>query len=1074
MTMRRRNGHPRRTVTRVAGVVWLLWLSATTASAQTMLSGIVYDPSDFAVIGVPVVVQNEATGRTWSTVSSAIGQYRFEMLPPGRYRVNVDVALSPTAEDCDSPTGDTDVSSGDDSLPTPLKFQLTGFEVRRGIKTALDIRLQLAVAERVDVESPAPPPVLEAPPLGTDTIGMTFSGDFFEQPLTNGRTIQSALALVPNAVVTESVGTLAQFTAAGQRRFSNRLTIDGVSADLAVDVLGPGIGQAGSGTLPAFATSGGTQTLVPTAAIEEIQIVTTNATSENARSPGAQTSIVTRAGGDRFSAKGFADVRPDRLAARDWFSNSGETPRRETTFWNVGTSMGGPALPGRIFYFGSWESQRVDRPVTATTQVPSMAARGNASTDLRRLLDSFPQPNGADLGEGLAEFTGKFPATSKFSVFSVRADASLSTRHRFFVRTNIGKSSGDLIDPILLAPRYTFTQVESAETRTATAGWTSLWSATAHDLRINRTEHQGSMEAREADYGGANPLPFDLLLPEGIAQSDTWLSVSIFPGPGGILSSGRSAALKQLQTEISDTWSFLRGRHDWRVGFTYRHLTGSTNPALNQYSYTFRGFDVVPSDSVAVAMSRVGSASSSRDSWSLFLQDAFRISPRLSLNYGLRYNIRPAPRSNDETQPLLISYSTLPEIEFLPRGTSLWDAERTGIAPRISIVYQAGTTSGYETTLNMASSVIFDDVTSPGMRAFGATFPYLLKDSSGVTPFPVSAAALTVSAPTPFGADDSNTDYYAFRQDLRLPRTYEWQAGLDQALGANQRLGVAYVGTAGRDLIYWYRYDAGQNVRVNAFSNSATSDYHALVVEFVRRLSQRWQGRLAYTWSHAIDTDSGETLFAHLPPETSSTLSERGSADFDRRHVLHTSWSYRLPTPTAPRFIQTLGADWQLDITGIVRSGTPFSVSASRTIGLGIFLVRPDLAPDQPLWLADPSSPTGRRLNREAFPTSVEPGQGTLGRNALRATPLRQVNLALSRSFQAKRCTVQIRLEAFNAFNIPSFGPPETSIALDQFGRPRQSYADALGSGTLTNGGLISVQQDGSPRSLQFGLRLSF
>ena len=88
------------------------------------------------------------------------------------------------------------------------------------------------------------------------------------------------------------------------------------------------MGEASTGSLPAFSTTGSTQTLVPLAAIGEIEVRTTNAPPEHQRAPGAQTSIVTRAGGDRTSAAAFMDFRPSALAASDWFSNAGTAPRR--------------------------------------------------------------------------------------------------------------------------------------------------------------------------------------------------------------------------------------------------------------------------------------------------------------------------------------------------------------------------------------------------------------------------------------------------------------------------------------------------------------------------------------------------------------------------------------------------------------------------------------------------------------------------------------------------------------------------------------------------------------------------
>jgi hypothetical protein len=116
-------------------------------------------------------------------------------------------------------------------------------------------------------------------------------------------------------------------TTMGQRRFANRLTIDGINADLAADVLGRGVTAAGSGVLPATGTTGSTQTLIPLDAIDEISVRTSNAPAAQAQTPGAQTIIVTRAGAQRFTGDAFADQRPTGLQASDWFTAANGAPR---------------------------------------------------------------------------------------------------------------------------------------------------------------------------------------------------------------------------------------------------------------------------------------------------------------------------------------------------------------------------------------------------------------------------------------------------------------------------------------------------------------------------------------------------------------------------------------------------------------------------------------------------------------------------------------------------------------------------------------------------------------------------
>src|SRR5262249_44685099 len=151
-----------------------------------------------------------------------------------------------------------------------------------------------------------------------------------------------------------------------------------------------------SGALPAFATSGGTQTLVPMAAIDEMQIRTTNTSAEFARTPGAQIVIVTRSGSSQFTASGFTEARPRQLSATDWFDNNAHKPKRTGNYWDSGATFGGPLLPGKLFYFGTFERQQIDRDVVGTLPVPALATREQAPDAVRPLIDAFPFPNGAE------------------------------------------------------------------------------------------------------------------------------------------------------------------------------------------------------------------------------------------------------------------------------------------------------------------------------------------------------------------------------------------------------------------------------------------------------------------------------------------------------------------------------------------------------------------------------------------------------------------------------------------------------------------------------------------------------
>jgi hypothetical protein len=1035
----------------LALVALTCWLGlASSAAAQIVLSGVVSYPSGRVAANVTVVAEKEDTGETWDARTSSLGLYAFYRLPNGTYTVRVSISQ--------------------------LSFLAAGVEVRPRQKTALDIPLCMCREEVVIVHGRSALPRR----LSDGSLGAAYSHEAIDGLFkSNGDNLQSVLIAMPGLTFTESVGTMAQYTAVGQRRFANRLTIDGVSADLAIDVAALALSQAGSATLPAFAATGGTQTLFPMYAIDDIQVRTTNAASEYARSPGAQTVIVTRSGTDQFKASTETQIRPDSLAARNWFENAGERPQAQRYFRGTNLAVGGPILPRRLFYFGTWERQHTDRSVFTTVNVPSLLVRealtkrGGGNEIAQPVVNAYPLPNGREFPGGRAELTGEFPVTSCLNAFGIKIDATLSDVHRSFVRFHRGTSRGDSLGPSYV-PSYSFANEESTLTKTTTVGLTSAWQRVTHDLRANISSHRGSVVAGPAELAGAAPLPHSPLVAPGVADRDAWISIAL-PFEGGLLQSGRNYAGSQDQLQFVDTWSFLLGRHEWRAGLEYQRVTATSNPAQHRYSYRFTTTEQLVQGLVQfVLLQNIRPATARRESWAAFAADTFRVSPRLSLNYGLRYSVKPAPFSRTELTPFLVDFDSLTPNELPVREDGpLWNTSLSNVAPRVAATYQAGIKAGWETSIRAGASLIFDDRSSSGIGAFGAGYGYVEQRGFPNSPFPVPANNLSIVSPPSLGDGDSST-YYSFPKDLRTPRTYEWHFGIDQNLGRSQQLSVAYVGGAGRDLIYWHTYDVGLPL-VNAYSNDARSDYHAMLVEYVRRRSRGFQGSVSYTWSHALDNDSGEGRRGYAPPQLISPAFNYASADFDRRHVLRMVGSYELPALRAPKWLLPLFEDWQVDAVLTAQTGTPVSITYSKVFDSGTYIVRPDSVDETPIWIVDSSKPGGQYINRNAFVETAAARPGMLGRNTLRSFPLRQVDASLARSVRlGQRLVAQLRIDAFNLFNTPSFGPPSGLFSTPVFGVPDRSFAESLGTGTLVNGGLMPLQQIGGARSLQFSVRLSY
>ncbi len=316
-----------------------------------------------------------------------------------------------------------------------------------------------------------------------------------------------------------------------------------------------------------------------------------------------------------------------------------------------------------------------------------------------------------------------------------------------------------------------------------------------------------------------------------------------------------------------------------------------------------------------------------------------------------------------------------------------------------------------------------------------------------------------------------------------LPRTYQWNLTIEQALG-HQTLSAAYVGAAGRKLIGLTALPAVATISgVTVFGNTSTSDYHSLQLQFNRRLTTRAQVLLSYTWSHSLDDLSNDlasyfsapTLFAFQNPN-----SNRGPSDFDIRHGLNGAVVLMLPTPRFKQF-RPLLQNWTANSVFFARSAPPTDLAA---ITADSRVLRPDVVPGQPLYLYGSGYPGGKRYNPDAFrPAAAGAVEGDLGRNVLRGFGAWQIDFSLHRQLRlSEHLALQLRAEAFNLFNHPNFANPAfandpqhelAGTPYRTFGISTATLANGLGASGIP-GQLNPLFQIGGARSIQFAIRIRF
>ncbi|HEV2764534.1 MAG TPA: hypothetical protein VGV38_16255, partial [Pyrinomonadaceae bacterium] len=868
-------------------------------------------------------------------------------------------------------------------------------------------------------------------------------------------------------------------------------------------------GQAAGGSLPALTVLGGTNNLVSVDALEEFRVQTNGYAPEFGRTSGAQVALVTRSGTNELRGSAFNYFRHEALDANDWFANSRGLARPRIRQHDLGGTLGGPLKEGKAFFFLSHESLRLRQPRVAVTEVPSLAARLAAPASLRPLLEAFPRPNGAETGGGLAEFTAAFSDPSRVDATSLRVDFVSGDKLTLFARYGFSPSeteqrgavvrpafgSGGVVNPTSALSLNTLTRT-ALDTRMLTLGANYAPRAgLVNELRAGWGRARGESSFALDDFGGANVLPFSLLLPSG--ASDAGFQLVIQGGTNSNLAAGEHVSNLQRQLNVADNLSVVRGSHQLRFGADYRRLAPVYNSLRYGQSVVYGGVGR-PGETQTTGTVLSGRARSVQvfagagarfpvfTNFSAYAQDTWRATRRLTLTYGLRWELNPPPRESRGQHALTLADADAPpaQLALAPSGTPLWRTTFDNFAPRVGFAYLLDADPGSELVLRGGAGIFYDLGTGQAAQGFGNVAPFVAVRTINDAAFPLPP---DLSSPPPLSDQPPFDSLVAFDPRLELPRTYQWNVAVARSLGTGQTVTAAYVGALGRDLL---REDAfvrpNQNFNlVRLTRNAAASDYHALQVQFARRLARRLQALASYTFARSTDDASSDAL-SRLRVSGSvvgpggapfDVSTGRGPSDFDVRHSLTAAATYALPRLASGATLAPLVRGWSVSALLRARTATPVNVvTQADVLGDGLFveLRRPDIVSGVPVYVEDPQAPGGRRLNRAAFRVPLENRQGTLGYNALRGFPLVQLDSALRRQFALnERLRLDLRAEVFNLLNQPNFGNPVANLSSNLFGLSTQTFARSLGSGGAA-GGLSPIYQVGGPRSVQLALKLHF
>jgi Ca-activated chloride channel family protein len=871
----------------------------------------------------------------------------------------------------------------------------------------------------------------------------------------NGRSFQNLLTLTPGT----THGSIDQFAAYprsgvasnGQRATSNMFMVDGVSANFGIAPGGQNPGPSAAGSVLAQTASGGDKGVAPADSVQEVVVKTSYAEPEYGRVPGVQVNLVTRAGTNQFHGSLFHFFGNDATDANDWFANSRGLKQPPRRLNNFGGSLGGPIDRDKIFFFGSYEGLRLRQPMTGVTDVPSLFSRTAAVPEIQPFLNAFPQPTGAARAGGLAEFAATFANAARHDIGAFRLDW-MGERSSFTGRYGFADSDADERG----AGGFSLNTMNRVRSRAQTITGifsNTLSSAIVLDLRANYSRLRVTGSQSLDEFGGA-------VVPSSLAPAFGDSFNFDLNARGANLMTGSEVANIQRQFNAVGSMLIVSGTHSIKFGADYRRMSPSIGVRSLETNVLFDGVG----QAITGVPARVGlfdrEASQSPDfhNLSLYAQDEWRKTANLTLTYGLRWELNPAP-ANDGTQPLAVDQTDDPtQLASVAPGASLWRTTYVNFAPRVGFAYQF---RGRNPTMVLRGS--FSVLYYLGQQRAGEAFADSIPFVRG------------------FGAPA-----IVFDPELELPYTLNWHIGLQRQLGSNQSITASYVGTAGRRLLHTQTlFD--QNVEfpfLRLTTNAGRSDYRALQFQFNRRLADGLGSTVAYTWARALDNVSEDSARNVLMTSTNPAF-DRGPADFDARHQLNGFVYYDLPALFSRGVGNRLSRNWAVDSVVNLRSARPVNVLYLFPTSFGVAYFRPDVVAGESLYIFDPLVEGGRRINPAAFIVPSALDQGDLDRNRLRGFPLYQIDLALRRQFNlSENMALQFRTDVFNIFNHPNFADPVgrdrvvggvfsggTFTPNSTFGRSSSLLGQSL-SGTGESFG--SYYGTGGPRTLRFSLKLTF
>jgi hypothetical protein len=1060
-------------------------------SGSSTITGVVKDSTGAAVPGAQVSIANEETNVTVESVTNEEGLYRVSALVPGRYRIDI-------------------VLMGFE----PVTRRAITLEV--GQTLAIDVTLNVAgQTETVEVVAGFVPLVESQ----SSNISQIVSREMIAALPMPNRAASSLVTLAPGVIMIDTGAGTAEnyplFSVAGGRARNQYFSLDGGNASNVVALARP------------------SQILsLPVDAMQEFKVITNNYSAEHGHSTGGIIAMSTRSGTNNFRGSVFESLRNDALDARNFFATS----KPDVSLNQFGGTLGGPIARGKTFFFATWERTRqlVSDPILST--VPTISNRNGDFSDLRNAagqpiviydpvtrqpfagnviptdrLDPvalaaaqyFPLPNRQGTSTNAGNYVGNNESTLDRDIIVAkvdhkpRADDLLTVR--YYINNAVTNVTGSYGNPVA-DPLSGATDVR---VQNVTAAHTHIFSANVvNELRV--TYLRRKFIDRHPSLGGNFAAQMGL---RGV--SDRAFPVFNIPGYGPSQSATASAATTnfgtaslssptvfRVQTPITDrqfleslTWS--RGRHAYKFGGEYR--LGANSESRDRGSSGNLTFSPLMTSNLGAAgtgnalasflLGEVNAASvqasdliQSRASYAAFYaQDDWRMTGRLMLNYGLRweaefprYEINNRQNSFDPTAINPVSGTpgvvTFAGIDGTPKRAFKTDLNNFG--PRVGFAYllnESGRTVVRGGSGIFYGTTISNSVGDQANSGFSTSANFVVAQATTQSVFLLRNGFPAYTRPaltSAFGAvpvgTRPTTSVLFFDPEQRTPTSYQTNLNIQHEARSGLLLEGGFISNISRHLtgndltlnqVPPELMGPGDTQRLRPFPQFSNvlllnpsvgkSSYYAEYVRVQKRFSDGFSFLAHYTRSRYMDDAESANEYG----STGSYMDAyRRDLDWARSasdvpHHLIMTVLYEVKPFTENRYVNAVLGNWRVGILETLQSGPTFTVitAANTTNAFPAGPLRPNLVGDPEL--SSDQQTLSRWFDTSAF---VNPAPFTFGnspRSVLRGPGILTTDLTLEKSIPLQGHTrLDVRVEAYNLLNRANFNIPGFTLGAADFG----------------------------------------